>query len=93
MGYNEEIERTEHQLLKLRVARDRFQLHLEKLKVGDEVYIEGGSGGFTMDYFPQEILEIDIPNCKIKVIERSINETRWLESHTAFENGKYVDYN
>jgi len=90
MGYNEEIERTEHQLEKLRKGKIKFQKHLETLKVGDEVYIEGGHGGFTMDYFPQEILEIDIPNCKIKVIERSINETRELEGHTTYENGKFV---
>jgi preprotein translocase subunit YajC len=90
MGYNEEIERTEHQLEKLRKGKIKFQKYLETLKVGDEVYIEGGSGGFTMDYFPQEILEIDIPNCKIKAIEKSINETRWLTSFHAFENGKFV---
>ena len=86
MGYNEEIEKTEHHLLKLKVGRDNFQLHLEKLGVGDEVYIEGGHG----EYFPQEILEIDIPNCRIKVFERSINETRWIESYIAFENGKCI---
>lgn len=92
MRYNEEIERTEYQLEKLKVGRDKFQLYLETLKVGDEVYLEGGSGGFTMDYFPQEILEIDIPNCRIKVFEWSINETRWLTSFYAFENGKFVSH-
>jgi hypothetical protein len=92
MRYNEEIERTEYQLEKLKVGRDKFQLHLEKLKVGGEIYLEGGSGGFTMDYFPQEILEIDIPNCRVRVYEKSTNITQWLTSYYVFENGKFISH-
>jgi len=93
MGYNEEIEKTEYQLEKLRASKIKFQEDLEKLKVGGEIYIEGSHGGYTMDYFPQEILEIDIPNCRIKVIERSINDTRWLTSYHALENKRFVYHN
>lgn len=90
MNYNEEIEKTEQKLEKLRAGKIKFQEDLKKLKVGSEIYIEGGYGDFEMDYFPQEILEIDIPNCKIKVFEKSINQTTWLTSYHAFENGKFV---
>lgn len=92
MRYNEEIEKTEQQLIKLRLDKVKFQKDLEGLEVGGIVYLMSGHGGFDEEYFPQEIMEIDIPNCQIKVFERSINEVRWISSFHLMNEKKGFNY-
>lgn len=69
----------------LRKQKEKHQKYLKDLSIGDTVY-KKTARFFDSDYHPQEIIEIDRQNSKVKVKEKGLNdfEYKWVDHFTTF---------
>lgn len=92
MNYPEQILEAKKTIKKLESKFLKMKKTISKLKVGDIVYEEGTHGGWDMEYYPQEILKVDIENAKLFVHEKSIGKKKWVTSFCLLEKEKFVSY-
>lgn len=77
MDYKVEISEAENKVKKFKKDFSKLISVLKKLKVGDTVY-EDGCAGMEMEYYPQQILEIDLKKGRLLTYEESIKKTKWV---------------
>jgi len=93
MSYSDKIEKLEIEINSLKTSKEIFLEKLKTLSVGDTVYIAGGHGGFDTEYFPQEILDIDLENTKLIVLEKSINRKSEIDGFYMEEGDSFKYFN
>lgn len=93
MDYKEKIAQAENAVKELKKNFSKLKETVKTLKVGDTVYEEGTHGGWDMEHYPQQILEIDLENAKLYVHEKSIDKKKWVTSfHTYNEKENKYEY-
>jgi hypothetical protein len=93
MDYKEKILQAENTVKELKEKFSKLKAIVKTLKVGDTVYEMGTHGGWDMEYYPQEILEIDLENAKLHVHEKSIDKKKWVQSfHTYNDKESKYEY-